>query len=261
MVETLARPTVAEAMSEAPVPLKPASLLRRMDASPTGLRETISLNASAPARRFNVEAVRGSLTVEIEGLDPSTTAIAWTQNGVRIPGQVDRRIHLANLSPENTDLFYALVTTPSGISRTQAFLLTVTEGARLLNISARGKLEHGRDLIVGFVVGGERNAAQTKPCLIRVLGKSLRRLGVNDPAKAATITLFRKGIVCDTQIRREVTPAELSKWAAQAGAFAVAPSNDEPAIVADLGAGPYSVVVACGADDGGEVLVEVYQLP
>jgi hypothetical protein len=237
---------------------KPAKLLRRMTRSITKSVESISADGTASARRITVEAVTGSVTISLEGVGLGSSMV-WTQNGVAIPGQDTPMLHLANLSADDSDIYFAVIRTAEGQTRSQAFILIVSEGQRFMNVSARGWVEPGREMIVGFVVVGGAESHSCKKYLLRALGPTLKRQGVITPIPAVTIQLFRKGISRDDLICAS-TSDEIARRASRIGAYAVRPSPEEPAIIAELTPGLYSLTVKAIGDGQGETLVEVYEL-
>jgi hypothetical protein len=130
--------------------------------------------------------------------------------------------------------------------------LAVPTATRLLNISTRGRVGTGDDVLIGGFInhGGGR-------LLLRALGPSLAAFGVPSPLPDPVLTL--KDV-------NGVTLATNDDWqssqAAEITATGVAPANNlEPAILTSLAPGNYTGVVSGKGSDTGVALVEVYQLP
>jgi hypothetical protein len=130
--------------------------------------------------------------------------------------------------------------------------LAVPTATRLLNISTRGRVGIGDDVLIGGFInhGGGR-------LLLRALGPSLAAFGVPSPLPDPVLTL--KDV-------NGVTLATNDDWqssqAAEITATGVAPANNlEPAILTSLAPGNYTGVVSGKGSDTGVALVEVYQLP
>jgi hypothetical protein len=130
--------------------------------------------------------------------------------------------------------------------------LAVPTATRLLNISTRGRVGTGDDVLIGGFInrGGGR-------LVLRALGPSLSAFGVPSPLPDPVLTL--KDV-------NGVTLATNDDWqssqAAEITATGVAPTeNLEPAILTSLPPGNYTGVVSGKGSDTGVALVEVYQLP
>lgn len=141
-----------------------------------------------------------------------------------------------------------------GIGVVEVYDLSRGTDAQLANISTRGRVETGDDvMIAGFILGGSSQV------LIRALGPSLAEAGVTDALENPTLELFDNN----------GTPIAFNDdW--RGGETSALPAGFEPrdereaAIVASLGAGPYTAVVRGILPDGsagtGVALVEVYNL-
>lgn len=126
---------------------------------------------------------------------------------------------------------------------------------KLRNISARGMVETGEGaLIGGFVVGG--NAVATNAVVIRAIGPSLAKVGVQNALQDPTLELHdASGSVLATNDNWQDTQK------AQITATGLAPSDPhESAIAATLPAGSYTAVVRGAGNTTGVALVEVYSV-
>jgi hypothetical protein len=128
---------------------------------------------------------------------------------------------------------------------------------RLINVSVRKQLQSGATISAGFVIGG----LTPKTVLIRAVGPGLTAFGVAGAVANPSLTIFRTG-----------TPAAIATntdWGGAAGlrdamdkvgAFLLAPASRDAALLLTLSPGNY--VAQADADAaGGEVLVEVYDVP
>ncbi|HEX7518041.1 MAG TPA: SGNH/GDSL hydrolase family protein [Chthoniobacterales bacterium] len=128
-----------------------------------------------------------------------------------------------------------------------------TPPAKALNISTRVFVDTGeRVSIAGFIVTGNIS----KKVLIRGIGPSLTASGVPNPLADPTLTLFdESGNALMTNDNWQDTQA------AEIMATGIPPQNDlESAIVATLGPGHYTAVLAGKNGTTGNGLVEVYDL-
>ena len=130
--------------------------------------------------------------------------------------------------------------------------LAVPTATRLLNISSRGRVGTGEDVLIGGFInrGGGR-------VVLRAIGPSLGAFGVANPLPDPVLTL------------KDVNGATLATnddWQSSQGAditaTGLAPTNNlESAILTSLPAGNYSGVVSGKGSATGVALVEIYQLP
>jgi hypothetical protein len=130
--------------------------------------------------------------------------------------------------------------------------IAVPTATRLLNISTRGRVGTGDDVLIGGFIsrGGGR-------IVLRAIGPSLTAFGVASPLPDPVLTL--KDV-------NGVTLATNDDWqsgqAADISAAGLAPTNTaESAILTSLPPGNYSGVVSGKGSATGTALVEVYQLP
>jgi hypothetical protein len=238
----------------------PALLLRRMGAKPQGVTQSIACDGSLPMLRFEVEALRGSLVVQLAGIPEGVTSIKWMQNGSPIAGQLGDAIHFAELSADAADVYYAEIQTHTAAIRSQAFLMVVGAGNPLLNVSARAHVSAAKPLIVGFSIGRLPGQTANKRYLLRVIGDSLRKFGVSETLSRPIAALHRGRVKVADLVSTEEDTVLASKCASKAGAFALDPAAKEVSMVIELAPAAYSVVVAATELRAGEVLVEVYEL-
>ena len=127
---------------------------------------------------------------------------------------------------------------------------------RLVNISTRGSIGGGRSLIAGFVaVDG------SKTFLIRGVGPTLASYGVTNANSDPVIKVYlgQALVATNDNWSTDVRAGEAPAVAIQVGAFPLASSSKDAAMVVTLDAGIYSVVVSSSAAEG-EALVEVYEV-
>lgn len=130
--------------------------------------------------------------------------------------------------------------------------ISVPTPTRLLNISTRGRVGTGDDMLIGGFInrGGGR-------LVLRAIGPTLAAFGVPSPLPDPVLTL--KDV-------NGVTLATNDDWqssqAAEITAAGLAPTNTlESAILTSLPPGNYTGVVSGKGNATGVALVEVYQLP
>lgn len=127
--------------------------------------------------------------------------------------------------------------------------------ARLANLSTRGRVRTGDDVMIGgFIIGG----SVAKTVVVRARGPSLSASGITNPLANPTLQLVRSS--------DQATIAVNDNWgsASNAGALSAsgfAPSHSsEAAILVSLPPGAYTAIVA-GANGGtGVGLIEVFEV-
>lgn len=130
--------------------------------------------------------------------------------------------------------------------------IAVPTATRLLNISSRGRVGTGDDVLIGGFInrGGGR-------VVLRAIGPSLSAFGVTNPLPDPVLTL--KDVNGNTLATNDDWQ---SNQGAEITAAGLAPTNSlESAILTSLPAGNYSGVVSGKGSATGVALVEIYQLP
>jgi hypothetical protein len=136
------------------------------------------------------------------------------------------------------------------------------DAPRLVNLSARGQISPGANLITaGFVVKGR----VAKTILIRAIGPALRAFGVADTLADPKLILHTAAgggdrvIVVNTGWNGDL---QLTDAGNRVGAFALAdPASADAAVLVALPPGIYTVEVASCGGASGTALVEIYEVP
>lgn len=126
--------------------------------------------------------------------------------------------------------------------------------ARMLNISTRGRVSPGDDVLIGgFIIRG--GASST--ILIRAIGPSLANFGVAGALADPVLTVYdRNGVAIAQNDNWQTSPQ-----AAQITAVGLAPQNPaESAIYGSVTPGSYTAVVSGKGSATGIALVEIYNL-
>jgi plastocyanin len=201
--------------------------------------------------------------LELHRADGSTIATNddWKQNQ-------QAEIEASGIPPHN-DAESAIVTTlypgsytailkgknsAIGNGLVEVYDLDQTAVARVVNISTRGFVEQGDNLMIGgFIIGNGSNLAQV---IVRALGPSLSKAGISDALGDPTLQL-RDGdgaLVMSNNNWKDSQQSAIE-------ATGIPPGNDfEAAVVADLPPGSYTAVVAGNNGTTGVGLVELYHL-
>lgn len=143
----------------------------------------------------------------------------------------------------------------SGVALIEAYDLAADAGSQQANISTRGLIGSGDDvMIAGFIIGGQSHRGSM--VAVRAIGPSLATAGVNDAISDPVLQVVDASgtIVASNDDWKNGQRAEMV-------AYSLAPSDDrESAILVSLPAGDYTAVVRGAADTTGVGLVEVYNL-
>jgi hypothetical protein len=125
---------------------------------------------------------------------------------------------------------------------------------RLVNISTRGFVQTGDDVMIGGVI---IQGAAEKHLLLRALGPSLGDAGVANPLLDPTLDLV------DVNATMVATNDNWRDTQEQAVIDSTIPPNDdrESAIDVHLMPGNYTAIVRGKSNATGNALVEVYELP
>lgn len=127
---------------------------------------------------------------------------------------------------------------------------------RLVNLSARARVEPNGILIAGFVVGG------TTPVtvLIRAVGPALGAFGVENVLEDPRLQLYR-GTTLLTENDDWDGDAQVAGLAGSVGAFALpAGTSKDSVLLATLAPGAYTAQVSAPNLLGGIALIEVYEI-
>ncbi|MBA2270285.1 MAG: hypothetical protein H0W20_06775, partial [Chthoniobacterales bacterium] len=140
----------------------------------------------------------------------------------------------------------------TGVALVEAFDLEQRPDSKLVNISTRGFVASGENVLIGgFIVGPTTRVA------VRAIGPSLAAAGVAQPLQDPVLQVVNgNGEVVRTNDNWE------GPQKAEIEALGIAPSDKrESALIETLTAGSYTAVVRGVAGGTGVGLVEVYNLP
>jgi uncharacterized Zn-binding protein involved in type VI secretion len=168
---------------------------------------------------------------------------------------------LTSLNPGNYTAIVRGVNNGTGVALVEGYDLNMNTGSRLGNVSTRGFVHTGDNVMIGgFIV-----VTQSAKVIIRAIGPSLTAHGVPDALANPQLELHNMfGILIGqnddwqtTQIGGIIT----SDQVAEIRASGLAPTNPaEAAIIATLQPGNYTAIVRGVSDTTGNALVEVYDL-
>jgi hypothetical protein len=143
-----------------------------------------------------------------------------------------------------------------GTALVEVYDLDPRADSRLANLSTRGRVGRREHVMIGgFMVRG----TGTTDLVVRALGPSLRKFGVNDPMRDPTLDVRNaNGDSIAFNDDWSDDPAD----AAAVIADGFAPTGErEAALSLTFGAGDYTVIVSGKPHDSGIALLEIYTLP
>jgi hypothetical protein len=143
-----------------------------------------------------------------------------------------------------------------GVVLVEAYATDAASPARLVNLSARGRVGSGADiLIAGFAIAG----SGSKALLLRAVGPGLERFGVTGVLQDPRLqVLDGSGAIVSANDNWE---AALSVTFNQVGAFPLVSGSRDAALLVSLPSGAaYTVQVSGNAGTPGEALVEIYEV-
>lgn len=130
---------------------------------------------------------------------------------------------------------------------------------RLINVSARALLSSGNDeLIAGVVVTGTTEQA----VLIRAVGPALASFGVANALGDPRLEVFRAGTIAPIATNDDWGGgATLATAFIRAGAFDLAPTSRDAAVLVRLAPGAYTARVTTAPGATGVALIDIYEVP
>ena len=140
----------------------------------------------------------------------------------------------------------------TGVGLVEAYDLDTTADAKLANISTRGFVDAGDNVLIGGFIAGEGVA----DVIVRAIGPSLANSGVAGALQNPTLELYNNfgASLAANDDWKDSQQSEIAATGLQ-------PSNDfESAILATLPPGAYTAIVRGTNDTTGVGLVEVYNL-
>jgi len=259
------------------VPAQPLNISTRMEVR-TDEQVLIAgfiIDGTAP-KRVLLRAIGPSLS-EVGILNPladpffelhgSDQSLITTNDNWKVPAQLD--IEATGLAPSN-DLESAIIITLDpgsytaimrgndggiGVGLVEGYDLDPTADSTLSNISTRGFVETGGNVMIGgFILGGGGGSTTV---LIRALGPSLTPFGVNGVLTDPTLELRDKdgNVIMANDNWKETQQSEIEATGKQPG------NDSESAILKTLPPDSYTAIVAGKDGTTGVALVEVYRNP
>ena len=209
---------------------------------------------------FGVDGALADPVLELRALDGSVIASNdnWTTDRAAIEAtglQPSKDLESAIVATLDPGAYTAIVSGKdgtTGVGLVEAYDLDTAAASELANISTRGFVATGSNVMIGgFILGSDTNV------LIRAIGPSLTDFGVAEALEDPTLELRDvQGTLINSNDNWKV-PNE-----AEIEATGLQPLKDaESALLETLPAGAYTAIVAGAGGTTGVGLVEVYRLP
>jgi hypothetical protein len=144
----------------------------------------------------------------------------------------------------------------TGVGIIEVYDLNFAASSRLANVSTRGFVGTGDDVMIGGFVAGPNDAAVTR-VVLRAIGPSLSGAGVPQPMQDPTLELHdRDGTkIAENDNWKDTQEAEIKATGLQPhddSESAMVRTNFEP--------GPYTAIVRGKGETVGNALVEIYDI-
>lgn len=253
---------------------KPRSLLNISTRSRTGVGEDVLIGgfiiSGLDAKKLAIRAIGPSLPVSGKLADPM---LELRDQAGRIVASNDnwnsqREAAVISGVPPNDERESVIVTTlepgsyttvmrgthsTSGVALVEVYDLSSNSNSKLANISTRGKVEMGDNVMIGgFIIGGN----QPTKVIVRAIGPSLASAGVQGALQDPILELHGRdgSLIFQNDNWRTNQQADII-------ATRIPPTdNRESAIVATLQPGNYTAIVRGKNNATGVALVEIYNL-
>ena len=235
---------------------------------PAGSTKQVLVRGIGPS--LTALGVSGALDDPVLDLHNSSTTIATNDNWkIAENGQSQQAAIEATTIPPTNDLESAILMNlapgsytailrgasgGTGIGLVEVYDLTASDTTKMVNISTRGRVNTGDDVMIGGLIVTGANPSRV---IVRAIGPSLTGAGVADALQDTVLELHdpEGALVTTNDNWKDDNQAEIE-------ATSVPPTDDrESAIVATLYPANYTAIVRGKDDTTGVGLVEVYYLP
>ncbi|MBS0657417.1 MAG: peptidylprolyl isomerase [Verrucomicrobia bacterium] len=166
---------------------------------------------------------------------------------------------IATLPPGSYTPIVSGVGGAAGVAIVEVYELAVNEAPRLINLSSRGRVGTGEDVMIGgFVING----STPKRVLVRAAGPSLTPFGVAGALADPKLELFAgANFLAGNDDWRLASGGGANPDLAAIQASGFAPANDkESAVLLTLAPGAYTAIVRGVGETAGVAIIEVYDL-
>jgi PKD repeat protein len=173
------------------------------------------------------------------------------------PGDDRESAIVKTLSPGNYTAILRGKDDTTGVALVEVYDISFTTDSRLANVSTRGLVGTGDDVMIGGFLAGPNDAAFTG-IVLRAIGPSLGAANVPQPMQDPTLELHdRDGALIDSNDNWKDSPQ-----AAEIESTGLQPTDDrESAIIrTNFEPGPYTAILRGKDNSVGNALVEIYDV-
>ncbi|MBS0630692.1 MAG: immunoglobulin domain-containing protein [Verrucomicrobia bacterium] len=210
-------------------------------------------------------AVGATAVLEVQATGNSLT-YQWKKDGTGLIGATSARLVIANAQAGDAGSYTVTVSGSGGgtVTSSAAVLsvITPTNPGRLINLSVRGFVGTGNQvLIMGFVTGGGGTSGTTS-LLARAGGPSIVQYGVTDAIADPTLGLVLQstGASVASNDNWGGTTALKNAFAATGASPFISDTSKDSALLGDFPGNVYSVVVSNTTGATGSVVAELYDV-
>ncbi len=249
---------------------------------PVGNEEQIAgfIMRGGTSKRLVVRAIGPSLSVPnpisdptLELRDINQTLIASNDDWIDSPDKL--LLAGLNLAPMSDNESALIVSVPSnasnanytaimrnrsntpGVGLVEVYDLDTAAGATLLNVSTRGQVGTGDDVLIGGLITG---GTEPRRLIVRAVGPSLAQQNVPGALQDPTLEI-RNGqgtlVASNDNWQTQTNPNDVTEISSRG--FALSDPR-ESAVVLTVPSGGYTAIVAGAGSTTGVALVEVYQV-
>ncbi len=163
---------------------------------------------------------------------------------------------VATLAPGTYSAILAGKSGRTGVGVVEIYDLNSSKDSKLVNISSRGFVETGSNVMIGgFIIGGGTDPTKV---VLRAIGPTLASAGIQNPLDDPTLDLRDAN---GARLRFNDNWQDNAQQAAEITAAGLAPRDPrESAVALKLSAGSYTAIVAGKNGSTGVALFELYNL-
>jgi hypothetical protein len=144
----------------------------------------------------------------------------------------------------------------------EVYDLAQAANSKLANISTRGFVDTGDNVMIGGLIVGGGNVGGSARVIVRAIGPSLSSSGIQGALQDPTLELHDGNGTTIASNDNWKTRLDGSSQQAEIEATTIPPTNDlESALVQTLAPGNYTAIVRGTGNTTGVGTVEVYNLP
>lgn len=208
--------------------------------------------SSPPVAQTANAGDRATLTVAVNGTPPFT--YQWFKDGREIRDANSATLNLSSVRAADGGEYSVRISNDAGSITSVPVMLTV-KSSRLVNLSTRAFVPAGGTLTPGFFIRG----SGSKALLIRAVGPTLRRFGIETALSATQLELVAQGSTVPMNRDQDYHAVIDNDAAASVGAFPLEAGARDSAVEATLTSRGYTVRVSSGeANLAGVSLAEIY---